>query len=471
MRKSQMTDYDDLLSYVTAQPARDAFALLHQRARDAGFEIRYKTTGVVHSVDLWSNGDHLFSWIPNRSDLLFYIRRPALDVDAGLAALARTHHPEQTKENRRGEVTVRVADSSTASELTRWLFVKLENSGVISSRGIARARPQLELSRDPVVIEHAFREWRDTLVEETERIGRRYWMPDHGVGFTDTPELFLAFATSPDGIDNAVHINLPPAGSENPLAGIGVDTSGRRYVLRQAWLQPNHVSPESVRDEEFDRRTRLRPASVTFGGTPAKRRWHVVTLLDGISADDIRERTAEFVGRCWSARLWDGEAEVERARLVELFGRDEEGGSSTYYLPARELVLRRKQGEVWSALKHILKQSGIRMTKPRHFAGYEVDALILADRGSVLVEIKTSAKAADVYAGVGQLMLYPELIDSLRDLPRVLLLPGSPRPSMAAAVAGCGVELHSYSLNDESTPSVRFSPEFLERCGIRAQNS
>jgi hypothetical protein len=85
----------------------------------------------------------------------------------------------------------------------------------------------------------------------------------------------------------------------------------------------------------------------------------------------------------------------------------------------------------------------------------------------LLLEIKTDTTATDVYTGIGQLILYPKLLGWLSGHRRVLLLPRSPREPLIAAVGECGVELHSYDLQqDGKQVRVTFSPQFLQLCDL-----
>lgn len=457
-----MEGYDELIARVTAQPARQAFEALHAEAQQSGFNIGYKRSGHVPSVDLRWDGSHMFSWIPNRKHLLFYIRKPALATDATLAECAFANHPADASRNAAGEVTIRIADPTAAGVLTDWLFSVFGKTQ--SRRGGARW-PQLTLCSDEHVITDAFRAWRDTLAQEAEQFGTRdYWLPKQGIAFVEQPDLNLSFATNPGGQETAVQVNLPQtAGGKNPLSAIGVAADGTRYVLRQAWLQPTDTFAEDIRNEVFSERTGLAPVQVIVADRKSQRIWHVVACLDGVSAEEIRDETARFVGRCWSARLWDRDAKADRDRLAELFGTDERGGQNGYMVPAHERLLRRRHGDVWLALNAVLASNGIHMSKPRHLAGYEVDAVILAPSGPLLVEIKTGTSAADIYAGIGQLALYPQMLPRLREMPRILLLPGRPQPALMDAVGNCGVELHSYAFGREG--DTTFSAEFLRRCG------
>lgn len=71
-------------------------------------------------------------------------------------------------------------------------------------------------------------------------------------------------------------------------------------------------------------------------------------------------------------------------------------------------------------------------------------------------------------AGIGQLVLYPELLPRLRGARRMLLTRGSPRPALAAAIRGTGVELHRYEVDvaDGRVVAVRFDRAFRDAINL-----
>lgn len=225
---------------------------------------------------------------------------------------------------------------------------------------------------------------------------------------------------------------------------MAIDIRERRYIIRQGMLTGNPPS-DRIDEAEFRRRTGLNPSTVTVGGKPATKEWHIVACLDGCSEAAIRESTAEFVRRCWNARTFGRQAADDQIRLTNLFGRSERGGwydVDPALTPTRVL---RVQGYVYECLDKVLRASGIAI-KPRHAANYEVDGTIDAPAGPILVEIKTGVSAADVYCGVGQLNLYPVVLPDLATHARILLLPGKPTKHLADALETCGIELHHYEL-------------------------
>lgn len=67
---------------------------------------------------------YLFSWIPAKAHLLFYVRKPALDVASQLRQSVKTIGL-QTAENPAGEVTIRIEREMDAQQLLSWLTASL----------------------------------------------------------------------------------------------------------------------------------------------------------------------------------------------------------------------------------------------------------------------------------------------------------------------------------------------------------
>ncbi len=113
---------------------------------------------------------------------------------------------------------------------------------------------------------------------------------------------------------------------------------------------------------------------------------------------------------------------------------------------AREAMqIHRIQGEVWVALNRAASMADMTLRKLRHPNGYEVDGVLERDGQQLLVEIKTTACAADIHQGVGQLLVYEALL-ALKPDARVLMLPQVPSGDVLRAVEACGVRVCSYDL-------------------------
>ncbi|WP_234837451.1 hypothetical protein [Sinorhizobium meliloti] len=85
---------------------------------------------------------------------------------------------------------------------------------------------------------------------------------------------------------------------------------------------------------------------------------------------------------------------------------------------------------------------------------------------AILIEIKTSASAADIYEGVGLLVLYSRMLD-LSDHRRILLLPSKPSATLLSAVEAEGLMISTYDVTmDGKAARVDFSDAFLSECGL-----
>jgi hypothetical protein len=336
---------------------------------------------------------------------------------------------------------------------------------------------RLVLVDDLKVIGREFARWREALLAAGILDGKIWRLQAERIVFSNynnesrgTLGRKVALGLDPDGANWAVQINEPKtAGSEDPTSGIGLDpSSDRMFLLRQGRLKPNNQSPTQIVDREFSNRTGLRPVSVTVGGKKARRDWYVVTALD-LTAATIRRNTADFVDRCSRARTGPvEEAVADGRRLADLFGASERGGRSKVARNAWTGTVLREQGEVWLRLRDLLGRHNIELLKPRHAQGYEVDGEIQRDVAPLLIEMKTGSSAAEVYAGIGQLELYPKLLPRLVNHARILLLPKMPRPALADAIRECGVEIHTYNLKmrGKRVADVVFTDAFLKRCGV-----
>ncbi|UAJ12652.1 hypothetical protein [Polymorphobacter megasporae] len=336
----------------------------------------------------------------------------------------------------------------------------------------------LTMSSDPRVVGRAFEVWRAALLEKGVRDGALWRLPEQRIVFRNQPDSRserlgsrTSLGTDSTGSYWAVQINeADTPGDANVTSGIAVDEGGVVFLIRQGRLNSPVAGNSPILEEEFSRLTGLKPTTVLKGDTSGKKReWHIVTRLD-VGPDEILDATGRFVDRCSLARLRYAEADGDLPDTAPIggLGRDEDAGS--YTVGAREalepLEVRRLQGEVWQALTSLLRPTGIAIDKPRHAAGYEVDAVVAAPGGALLVEIKTGNSAADVYGGMGQLQLYPKLLPKLGDHDLVLLLPALPQPALVKAIGECEVRLHTYRLPTTAGGRVEFEKAFLRLCGL-----
>lgn len=339
-------------------------------------------------------------------------------------------------------------------------------------------KPPLTISDNATLVRGGFDTWRKAILEGARRETGLWIQSSDRFVFrnqADANSGFLGARTAlgidPTGKRWAVQINeADTPGDANVTSAIALDPAGKSFLLRQGRLNPATRGEPPVLYEEFRQLTGMTPAMVTNGNTKIERDWYVVTALD-IPNDLIRANTARFVDMCVIARS-KGKgtgSPADLAIVATLNSADETGG--TYLIgaqPARDAkTVRKWQGEVWTAMALLLRDRDFAVEKPRPAGRYEVDAEIVRGSCQLLVEIKTGAAAADVYGGIGQLLIYAKLLPRLASYMPVLLLPALPAKPLIDAIAACGVALCTFTCVEKNgVVTTRFSREFLKLCGL-----
>ncbi len=308
-----------------------------------------------------------------------------------------------------------------------------------------------------------FMQWL-AMLRTGEQIGEETWyFASHNIrvkiGPRDINGLPTArFAEGRRGKDWIVEINPPRSPKrEDGLSTIAIDRLKRRWLLRQGTLHENQVS-ERIDGDRFRELTGLKSVHVS----DAEREWYPVERLDFAAATPLG--SLEFVARCALAR--SGGSNLPAVE-VELFGAPEIAQS--YTVPASktsEREVRRKQGEVWEALEKLARKKEGELRKPRHAKGYEVDGLLRQGSKSFLIEIKTTTAAADIYTGVGQLLLYREIIPQLADAEMVLLLPDEINELFSNALSSHSIRILTYRLHPERPSEVEWPTNTLKYLGL-----
>lgn len=348
----------------------------------------------------------------------------------------------------------------------------------VAAFGLVPELRVLIISDDASIVRHWFDQWRAALMEGARREGDLWVQSGDRFVFRNQPDrkaatlgARTALGIDPTGRRWAVQINeAETPGDANVLSAIAFDENERPFLIRQGRLNPPTRDEDTVLYEEFRRLTGLTPADVSNGNTQIDRDWYVVTPLD-VSPEDIRSNTAAFVDACVIARS-KGKgtgSPTDLAIIQDLTAQDETGG--TYVVgaqPSRDArVVRKWQGEVWTAMAKLLRDQDFTVEKPRPAGRYEVDAEVVRGRRRLLVEIKSGASAADIYTGLGQLLIYAKLMPRLARYQPVLLLPALPAARLVEAVKACGVELCTFDcVEEDSIVSTTFSNEFFQIVGL-----
>lgn len=328
----------------------------------------------------------------------------------------------------------------------------------------------IQLLSDQKENDKAFKRWVNALIERGVPSGKGwviqgtgFLFSNYGHGSTGTIENEVMLGVDDKSGNGVVKLVCPDTSQTGPgkQTAIGRDAAGRIVLLREGRLQKNHLSAP-VTKTEFARLTGLSPVQVAEDGKGSKRQWFLVAVL-GANAGTIVDETVEFATACAVARAKMGGSQTfpPVAADVPSFGADEQGRLITVKITGGTKEVERLQGYVWDALKAKL---GDALTKPKK-SGYEVDGVIANAR--LLLEIKTGVSAAEIYAAVGQLILYPTLVDVPATFKKILLVPDTAPigPIMSAALQKSGIETNFYSVDRiGKKPRISFHPGFLKRC-------
>lgn len=328
----------------------------------------------------------------------------------------------------------------------------------------------LKLIDDTKQVERAYNQFYEILIKGSEDLDDCRQLKNTDVRFRrlkkPAERIHIDFWVG-SSTDAALQINQPRLPmSENGASHVAIDETGRRWIIRQGDIHGN-ANLERLRGAEFTKRTGFPQLDVKRGTASATKQWHAVVCLDQSSRKRFCAETAEFIRSCWNARAYGAQAESDNERLAALLGKPERGGWYDALPNSTPRSVMKIQGAVYEELERVLSEAGIRLKKPRHAAGYEVDAVVEGERADVLIEIKTGKSPYDVYCGIGQLNIYPKMLRGLSRCPRVLLLPDCPPKPMMDAIEECGIELHQYEYEvRDKRATVRFSDAFLLRCGM-----
>jgi hypothetical protein len=264
----------------------------------------------------------------------------------------------------------------------------------------------------------------------------------------------------------SVEITLPSesnVGHTNALTAVAVDGKAKRaFLVRQGFLRS--YRPSGVKDITPAHFKRLAPVSdikVNITGNP-DRCWYVVCDLSA-SAEEILRQTGIFVSQCAEVRgLWIAEVgKPPNATNASVMGiGTKRRGSATNGLdaltvnrmerrglivvPAQEAkLIDKRHAGVWEDLEKAVKSRGLTPTKPSD-GTYEVDMAIPDGARKVLIEIKTTANANDVYTAIGQLKAYRSIFPQLKDHLPILLLPSKPPERLRRVLTDNGIVVMNY---------------------------
>lgn len=449
------TDYNIGVEHVLARLGELGASLVGTRISSANVLTRAIKDGV--DPDFVPAGLELplsLSAGPKPRDLRLAIGRAGAKVDS----------PEGTSGNTTRRMTLQVELPTPPLDLAAV-------SAWLAGAGDNQPDGGLTLLDDLPALDKAWKRWIGALATGSRPYGRkRRWLLAESVMYLQSPsdkrgeavDVSLGIRTT--GEPWTVEINAPKAAADaNGTASVARDASGALFLIRQGRLRANKDSDGDILEDKFHDLSGLTPVIVAGGETPKDREWYVVAALDADDAE-IRRQTGEFVHACALARSRSLGATAALPPMPSLFAGPETGGKFTRKAAAARPSMEfwKGHGEVSLALTARLDALDLVVHRPRHDAGYEVDGFVDAPTGPVLIEIKRGVSASDVYEGVGQLMLYSEMLD-LKTHRRVLLLPAAPSQTLVDAASKCGIVIHRYGYEaTESGVSVEFPDELID---------
>lgn len=320
----------------------------------------------------------------------------------------------------------------------------------------------------------ALAKWRRAFIERAEVIGSIaggdvLWCQSIGIwglfGKTNGKEgierNWNAFGQKPFSFKSnmIVEINQPPRGIDRNIQAVFAhDKLGKCWLLHQGRMS---VRPKNVTEADFIAATGLRPVGVHFSDG-SKGWYHKVAPIDA-PAPVLLEHMAAFVAQCAKARLAKkSPPEVVIAALAK--AQEWERGLSpevtgSFEIGARGATQgRRRHGEIWRALAAELERRKIPHSNDR-VAQYGPDLFTYGGSARVLFEIKSSASAADIFSGVGQLHIYERLLGE--HYRKVLVVPTGMGKALKGPIAALKIDVVEYHRTGRK---IAFDKTSLSKC-------
>lgn len=331
----------------------------------------------------------------------------------------------------------------------------------------------IELLADQTASDAAFDRWAAVIAKGSTPRGIGWATGDRGVVFSNYSH------GSPGTIDDQVMLGDDPqfgAGivkivrpdtdkaDRGKLTVVGRNEKGRLFLLREGWLRQNRLSREIRAD--FSTLAGIGPVPLIVDGKRSTRQWYVVADL-GAAPRTIIKQTVDFTLACVQARMraGGGTAPAGEQNPYSL-GKDEQGRTIRVKRRGGSAEIVALHGYVWKALKRKL---GKKLIKPKR-DGFCADGVIR--EAKLLIEIKTGTSPHDLYEAIGQLTLYPSLLNLESGLKPILLVPDAPplNPKLAAALKHSRIDYFTYSVGElGAKPVIRFSDALLKRCQREAR--
>lgn len=249
-----------------------------------------------------------------------------------------------------------------------------------------------------------------------------------------------AFGQRPNSFRSniVVEINMPPEGIDQNLQAVFArDAHQRLWLLHQGRMS---VAGSRVTEADFMAATKLKPVKVRFSDNTVGA-YHKVADLSA-SAADIQASVAAFVAQCARARLVKLAKGAPVGDLANVAAwerglRPETAGTFAIEPRGRGIGLR-VHGAIWRALAAELEKRKVLHSNDR-VSQYGPDLFTYGGRRQVLFEIKSGCGAQDIFAGIGQLQIYDQLLGG--SYRKVLVVPEGMGKALRGPVATLGIEI------------------------------
>ncbi|MBY0509226.1 MAG: hypothetical protein K2P94_03650 [Rhodospirillaceae bacterium] len=313
-------------------------------------------------------------------------------------------------------------------------------------------------------IQQAIEDLESAVKAEGEHIsdfaGGLFWVPRYGFwavfGGTDTYWNVFGLRRGEHNKNKIVQINPPVKGKNKNRQGVvAKDANGRRWLLHQGRLHPSKLR---VTEEMFDEVSNRARVAVKFS-TGADVWYHKVTNIDAPRSTTLKD-LASFITECERVRLYylhDKEFSDGETKVLEAEQSSSPEKTGTYTIPPQdEKIIDKKHAAIWKALVKHLDDKGIKHSNER-VGRWGPDLRTINPKNRILFEIKSAGGASSIQQGVGQLLMYEDLLE--KSYRKAIVLPLEPPSKILQAMGSLGVKLVTF---EKSGRTFKFSNALSE---------
>ena len=368
--------------------------------------------------------------------------------------------------NRRVLLRFRLDGSHTEASVAAALVSGRRSKKLVAASRTGSAQMlALETSKESAKARADFEKLFSTGGEELPGLrGKVYWHEDLGtwghfgrsIRTDGTGRVWNAFGQLPINFRShiVVEINTPLAGQDLDLQGVFArDQAGRRWLLHQGRMS---ISGKRITQLDFRAKSGLRPVRVRFRDG-SSRLFHPVADIEQ-PARAVQIAVARFVAICAEVREASRSSAPIRRAIADALSWEallKPELTGDYEVRSRSAArAERRHGQVWKKLVADLKRHGIQVSNAR--VGQYGPDLYTVQPPLVLFEIKSDARACDLFAGIGQLHVYEKLMG--RRFAKVLVVPAGASAALKKVLPGMRIQLLEY---DRAGRSIQFDSRSL----------